>query len=143
MTIKLDRFVTFQLELQDKIRSAALTIARMPNDEMRFLRAGERCCWPSFVQDWQAYGAVSARPPRIHPTPAAIDNMNEIIGYIAWLATQDFDEAKIVWLCFGMAHKSQSVAKVMGVHRTTVIRIRKAGLVRLTHHILGISKKAA
>lgn len=141
--MKLSEILQVQRELEDKIRSAFFTLQRMPNEELKYLRAGERCCWPQFVQDWQAYGATAARAPRIHPSPDAIDNMERMIGALAWLATQNYDEAKIISLCFGLRQNSAVVAKIMGVSKDTVQRKRKAGMLRLAYHILGINKKAA
>lgn len=136
-------FVALQLELQDKIRSAAYTLKRLPDTDRRFLSAGSRCSWPTIIRDWQAYSTDGARLPRIVPTPAAIDNLDQVIEWIAWLASRDEAEARVVWLCFGLGHKSSSAAKIRGVTRFTIIRVRKAGLERLAYHILGISTKAA
>lgn len=136
-------FVALQLDIQDRIRSAAFTLQRLPDTDRRFLSAGSRCCWPTIIHDWQAYSTERARMPRITPTPAQIDNLDAVIQWIAFLAVHSEEEARVVWLCFGLGHKSKSAGKIRGCSRHTIIRVRKAGLERLAYHILGITRKVA
>lgn len=131
MHLPVTTVVDLHLQMQDRIREAADTLRRMDNTDRKFLAAGEKCSWPAYVRDWHAYGAEDAREPRIPPTNAAIDRMNETIGWIAWLATQSRDEAIVVWFSFGAMMRTKTLARRIHANRETVRRKRKAGIQRL------------
>lgn len=132
-----------QAEVQDRIREAAIVIRRMSNPDHRFLKAGERGSWPGYVRDWQAYGADRVRLKLPPPNGAEIDRMEETIGWISWLATQDEREARIVWLMFGAGQRVNVIARTFGISRDTVERDRKAGVQRIVTRIRAIHKIAA
>lgn len=129
--------VDMHLEVQDRIREAAMVLWRQPREsEQRYLSAGNRCSWPQYVRDWHAYGAERARMPKIPPQPDAIDRCDEVLGWIAWLATQDELEAKIVWAKFAVRTRTKLISGRLGVHRQTVLRKQKAAIQRLVDRYL-------
>lgn len=122
-------------DIQDRIREAADTLWRLPDSDRRFLSAGQRGSWPGYVRDWHAYGADKARAPRATATSEAIDRMYETIGWIAWLASQDEREAKIVWAAFGMRTSTRKIVRELGIARKTVDRDKMAGLWRILGYV--------
>lgn len=138
--ISVQGVVNLHIEVQDRMREAALTLWRSPRPtEEKYLRSGERCSWPQYVRDWHAYGADRARMPKIPPQPEAIDRMEEVLGWISWLATQDTDEAKIVWFSFGIPTRTKLLAGRLGVHRETIKRKRETGIQRILYRFFAES----
>ncbi len=78
-------------EVEDRIAEAADVLARLPNTSIQ----GYVSTWPPTVREyWEAYGmtdVVLRRPP---PSAAAIDRMDQALGWLRWL---DPIDAKIVW----------------------------------------------
>ena len=124
--------VNAHLEVQDRYREAAMVLWRLPKTaEESYLASGNRCSWVQYVRDWHAYGADRARMPKIPPQPREIDRCDELLGWHAWLATQDSDEAKICWDRFALRQRTKVIAHRMGIHRQTVRRKGIAGIQRL------------
>jgi len=121
--------VNAHLEVQDRYREAAMVLWRQPKTaEERYLSAGNKCSWPQYVRDWHAYGADRARMPKIPPQPREIDRCDELLGWHAWLATQDEDAAKILWASFAIRTRTKLISSRMGIHIQTVRRKRKEGV---------------
>ena len=132
-----NQLVDMHLEVQDRIREAAMVLWRQPKTaEERYLNAGNRCSWPQYVRDWHAYGADRARMPKIPPQPREIDRCDEVLGWIAWLATQDEAEAKLLWRRFGQRERTKVLAHRLGVHRQTINRKCRSGIQRIVDQYL-------
>jgi hypothetical protein len=58
------------------------------------LPAGFRVAWPDIAYEWLAYGWTPARAPRIPPTPAQIDRLDEVLG---WLHALTREQRVILW----------------------------------------------
>lgn len=135
--------VACHLEVQDRIREAYDTLRRLPDDDRRFLTAGERGSWPGYVRDWQAYGADTVRMPRIPPTPGAIDRLHETLAWLIWVEKQIPRSQKILWVCFGKGLSSARAARVVGIQRRTLQRLRRAAVDRIVEQFFGEQKKVA
>lgn len=130
--LNVSTLVNTHLEVQDRIRDAAMTLWRLPRTaEERYLSSGSRCCWPQYIRDWHAYGYERARMPKIPPQPDDIDRCDEVLDWIAWLASQDEVQAKIVWASFALRTRTNLIASRLGVHRQTVRRKRKEAIQRI------------
>lgn len=133
MTMNVGTFVALQIEIQDRIRRAAETLRRMPReDERRHLSAGERCSWPGYVRDWHAYGADKARARLSPPSAREITEMEEVVGWISWLASRHEWEAKAMWFAFGCRAKTGDLKRTWNVSRETIRRWKKQG----TEHLV-------
>jgi Domain of unknown function (DUF6362) len=88
---------------------------------------GYKTCWPDVIHDFHdAYGWERAAP-RLEPaSPRAIDNMNEVFGWFAFIADRDLTRA--VWLTVGCGMGPIRAGHILGVSRWTVARWRQAGL---------------
>ena len=88
--------------MEDRIREAAQTLRRLPSVDARFL-VQLRSWWPDAPNEWTAYAATDAVAPRIVPSAAAIDQMDEVLGWMTALASHRLpanlppDTGKIVW----------------------------------------------
>lgn len=78
-------------EVDNRMAEAADVLGRLPNVTIQ----GYASTWPPFVREyWEAYGmseVVLRRPP---PSAAAIDRMDQALGWLRWLDPMD---ARIVW----------------------------------------------
>ena len=78
-------------EVDNRIAEAADVLGRLPNVTIQ----GYASTWPPFVREyWESYGmseVVLRRPP---PSAAAIDRMDQALGWLRWLDPVD---ARIVW----------------------------------------------
>ncbi len=78
-------------EVDNRIAEAADVLGRLPNVTIQ----GYASTWPPFVREyWESYGmseVVLRRPP---PSAAAIDRMDQALG---WLRRLDPVDARIVW----------------------------------------------
>lgn len=127
-------FTDLHLQVQDLIREASLTLRAMPDTDRRIL--ADKGSWPSYVRDWQAYGAAPEIMPRIPPKAAAIDRMHQTIGWIAWLATKNEHEAIVAWFSFGPRARTRTLASRLRCSRETIRRKRKSAVQRLVERYL-------
>jgi hypothetical protein len=78
-------------EVDNRIAAGADVLGRLPNVTIQ----GYASTWPPVVREyWESYGmaeVVLRRPP---PSAAAIDRMDQALGWLRWLDPVD---ARIVW----------------------------------------------
>lgn len=130
--------------LIDRLYEACRVLRRLPDGERRFLTAGSRGSWPEVVLTfWEAYGQEAPKMRMPPPSSASIDRMEESLGWIAWLAAQDRQKAKCVWLCCGEGRPIMSVTRIVGLHRNTVRLERDAGLRLISAHFRVENQKVA
>lgn len=114
----------------DALEEAAQTLRRFPSVRVR----GYISTWPPVIRDfWEAYGwnDVEVRPGP--PTAAAIDRMDECMG---WLRMLDADEVRLVWLrAEGVRWKS--IAHRFGIDRSTAWRHWTCALIKIAAHLNG------
>src|SRR5262245_55082249 len=69
-----------------RIQEAVKTLRRMPPSGVQ----QKMTSWPEIVLSyWDIWGGEAiATPPKIRPTPRQIDQMDEVLTWLAWLATQ-------------------------------------------------------
>lgn len=78
----------------NRVASAMRTLRLMPSAMVRT----SMTTWPDIVQEfWHAYGYTDPTPPRLVPTPKQITDMDEVLLWLAWLATVDARYPRIVW----------------------------------------------
>lgn len=76
----------------ERLEEAAQTLRRLPPVKVR----GFICSWPPVIRDfWESYGWTDVQVRLGPPTAAAIDRMDECLG---WLHLLDADEVRLVWL---------------------------------------------
>src|SRR3990167_6121208 len=73
--------------IEDRICEAARTLQLLPSPGARFL-AQLRSWWPEAPDEWSAYAATDATVPRIIPTAAEIDRMDEVLAWMTALAVE-------------------------------------------------------
>ena len=105
-------------DVQARLARAAETLRALRVSGMR--PGGHRNTWPDVVQDfWDAYGDNEKEPRRGTPSSRAIDEMDEVIGWLFWL---DDRNARIVVWGKAMGIKTGKIADRLGVHRETARR---------------------
>lgn len=110
-------------KVSDRMRSAWDTLRRVPSRGVPGYRVG----WPEVIQDhFDAYGYTAASVRLPPAEPRAIDRMNETFGWFRFVANRDLVDA--MWLCCGARLAPRRVAKILGLHRNTVMNRRNAAL---------------
>ncbi len=76
----------------ERMEEAAATLERLPVVRIQ----GYVTTWPPILREyWEAFGWEQAKVRRGPPAAAAIDRMDETLGWLRWLEP---DAARIVWL---------------------------------------------
>lgn len=91
--------------VENRVIEAAVTLRRLPPDRWSRLNA-LRVSWPDYVKDRGAYGYNPTSRPRILPSSAEIDRLDEVMAWIGDHLTPEAvrgtnlpsDIARIVWL---------------------------------------------
>lgn len=117
-----------------RLREAAETLARLPlNHPGRRLTSS----WPDIVRSFKdVKGMTDPGRPRLIPSPAAIDRMDEVI--VRWLprltATHaepsSAEDVRLLWSWMARI-PAERTAQLLGLSRSTLIRRRKAILAKL------------
>src|SRR3982751_1798801 len=91
------------VEVFEKIREATQTIRKLPRVGVK----NRFCNWPDFVRDYQMSfdpehpdRNVTPEDPFIPPTPKQIEEMDEVILWLSWLARHPAygaDYSRIIW----------------------------------------------
>lgn len=120
------------------LAEAVDTLRRLPDREARF-RAGVGSAWPDVVRDAAtAYGADGVRVRLGPPSPAAIDRLDRVIAWLAWL---NEPQRRIVW-AVASGFTVARLARQIGCHRNTVAN-RHAAALRLIAGRLGDEQRPA
>ena len=102
-------------EVEDRIAEAADVLSRLPDTRIQ----GYVNTWPPMVREyWESFGmsdVVLRRPP---PSAAAIDRMDQALGWLRWLDPVD---ARIVWHRAN-GERWKAVCGKVGMPRATVHR---------------------
>ena len=124
--------------IEDRICEAARTLQLLPSPGARFL-AQLRSWWPEAPDEWSAYAAADAAVPRIIPTAAEIDRMDEVLAWMTALAIDRLppklpaDTGRIVWARAAGASwprimRSRRAKQRGGNSRESLRQVYKAGL---------------
>lgn len=118
------------LMVADRLREAAETLGRLP-----FNHPGRRMSssWPDIVRSFKDLkGFTDPARPRMAPSAAAIDRMDEVI--LRWLPRLTGEGAgedvKLLWTWMAKI-PSEHMARKLGVSRSTLSRRRSAALKKL------------
>lgn len=134
-------------EVVDRLEEAAAVLRRLPDKERQFLKAGERCHWPTvlmtFWEAWAAYGKQAVKMKLPPPSAAAIDRASEVLDWMLWL-TQEHGGVvmKCVWLAHGERRQISTISAILGFDRKTIRKKRDFGVAVLVLR-LAAHKKAA
>ena len=124
--------------IEDRICEAARTLQLLPSPGARFL-AQLRSWWPEAPDEWSAYAATDATVPRLIPTAAEIDRMDEVLTWMTVLAINRLppklpaDTGRIVWARAAGASwprimRSRRAKQRGGNSRESLRQVYKAGL---------------
>lgn len=81
---KLRRQMTDIGTVRELLRRAILTLAALPDPDIRF-RLGPRCAWPSIVQAARdAYGAAPPKLRTFQPTPTDQSRCLDVLAWLRW-----------------------------------------------------------
>jgi hypothetical protein len=96
----------------DRVDGAIRTLRRVPMRE----RSGSGRAWPEIVRDfYDCYGYHDPTPPRIAPTAKQISEMDEVLGWIVWLAQHEGPTtARVVW-AVAAGGSFRKVARLSGI----------------------------
>lgn len=81
--------------LREVLRRAVLTLASVPDSDLRF-RFGHKSSWPEFVR--HARDAYGAAPPKVrifHPTRNDLTIYLDALGWLSWYGRQHRSEATV------------------------------------------------
>lgn len=128
-------------DVDRRLREAARTLQAMPMDRPR----GYRVMWPDVPKDAQtAYGYYGdplnlyrreRQMPdiRVIPSPAEIDRMDEVLGWLAWLPK---DEGMIVE-AVARGIYMVTLARKLGCHAVTIRRVYRRGCQMIASRLQG------
>lgn len=120
--------------VEERLEEAADTLRRLPEERVR----GYFSTWPPAIRDyWEAFGREDVRLRRGPPAAAAIDRMDEALGWLAWLEP---DDARLVWLRACGVHW-KPITWRLGVGRTTAWRNWVAALIAIAARLSGARHK--
>ena len=125
--------------IENRIREAAHTLRLLPSPDGRYLTT-IRAWWPDAPNEWTAYNAVGATMPRLVPSAAEIDRMDQVLGWMTALAKDRLpprlpsDTGRIVWQRAAGASwprimRSRRAWQPGGNSRESLRQVYKAGLV--------------
>ena len=131
--------------IEDRICEAARTLQLLPSPGARFL-AQLRSWWPEAPDEWSAYAATDATVPRIIPTAAEIDRMDEVLKWMTVLAVDRLplklptDTGRIVWARASGASlprimRSRRQRQRGGNSRESLRQVYRAGLAIVTARV--------
>ena len=124
--------------VEDRIREAARTLRLLPSMDRRFL-AQLRSWWPEAPDEWSAYAATDATAPRIIPSAAEIDRLDQVLTWMTALAVERLplklpeDTGRIVWARAAGASwprimRSRRARQRGGNSRESLRQVYRAGL---------------
>lgn len=121
------------------LAEAADTLRRLPDREARF-RAGLGSAWPDVVRDAAtAYGAEGVRLRLGPPAPAAIDRLEGVISWLAWL---NEPQRRIAW-AVASGFTVARLARQIGCHRNTVANRHAAAMRLIAGRLGGVERGGA
>lgn len=106
-------------DLEHTFARIELGVRTLRRISMHHYRQDARTSWPDVIHEhsdiWHATLTHEATPPRIAPSPQQISNMDEVIGWMAWLtANTGKQTSKALWLvAMGMSYRR--VSRMIGV----------------------------
>ena len=100
-----------------RVKCAVRTLRRVPVRD----RASRTTMWPDIVRDfWDCYGYNDPTPPRLVPTAVQITEMDEVLGWLAWLGRHGEPGAvRILW-AKAEDYSDRRVARMVGLSPHTV-----------------------
>lgn len=120
---------TAMADLSERIYLAFQTLRRLPDRERGYLTADRRGSWPTVILTyWEAYGQSAVRMKLPPPSAAAISDMEEVMGWLAWLGRIDRHVMTCTYVCCGRGLEPSQAANILGLHRNTVRIKRDEGL---------------
>lgn len=121
--------------VEERLREAAQTLGGLSADRPR----GFRSAMPAPIRDArEAYGWDEARPCPAPPTAAAIDRLDEVLGWMAWL---DDEQVRVLWARAGGV-PWRPLCLRLGCCRTKAWRLWVAALAALKARLNEIAKTA-
>ena len=107
-----------------RLREAFRTLSRLPNRDLRYLFP-RWSSWPEIARSKREdFADEWARMPRIPPEPAAIDEMDEVLGWLFWLQDQD----RLLLSAWALGTPAYWIAKEFHCSRRSVWRQRARAL---------------
>lgn len=119
------------VQVFEQIQRAVRTLRKLPP---AFVRSSS-CSWPEIVRSFhEAYGYNDPTPPRLVPTARQITEMDQVIGWIAFLANYGEEYPRIIW---ARAEKAswRKIATLVGLSKDTCRERFRVGIYGLFYAI--------
>lgn len=115
-------------DIRARLEEAADTLRRLPYPREYAGLRGEKIGMPDYVRNvWEHYGKDEARIPRMPPTAAAIDRLDEALTWLHWLEQAD---ARLVFMR-ALRIGWKRVCAEHRMSRTTAWRVWTASLMEI------------
>ena len=119
------------VEVFEQIKRAVRTLRKLPPVTVK----SRFCNWPEIVRSfYEAYGYTEATMPKVVPTARQLSELDQVIGWLAWLSRYGDEYPKIIW-ARAENYSLRRISRQVGLNKDTCKERFLEGLIALHHAI--------